>query len=80
MADPWSFVPDWTSFENQGGGIATADLDGDGQPELIVLRVDHPMPGPNRGFYRVGKALDATATVNGAWGDWIEIPRLGKLR
>lgn len=74
MAMPWNLVPDWTSFENQGGGVAAADLDGDGRPELIVLRVDHPTPGPNRGFYRVGKALDATGAVTGAWGGWSEIP------
>ncbi len=74
MANPWNFVPDWNSFENQGGGVAAIDLDGDGRSELIVLRVDHPNPGPNRGFYRVGKALDATGAVTGAWGDWIEIP------
>jgi hypothetical protein len=77
MANPWNFVPDWRSFENQGGGIAAADLDGDGRPELIVLRLDHRTPGPNRGFYRVGKALDDTGTVTGAWGSWIEIPGWG---
>jgi len=77
MANSWNFVPNWTSFENQGGGVAAADLDGDGRPELIVLRVDHLTPGTNRGFYRVGKALDATGPVTGEWGDWIEIPAWG---
>ena len=59
MALNFQQVPDWISFENQGGNIAVADLDSDGIPELIVLRVDHPTPGQNGGFYRVGRRLDA---------------------
>jgi hypothetical protein len=70
-------VPDWTSWENQGANVVVADLDQDGAPELIVLRVDHPVPGPNRGFYRVGKRLDAAGNINGTWGPWIEIPDWG---
>ncbi len=77
MANGWNLVPDWGSFENEGGGIAVADLDGDGKPELLVLRVDSPTPGPNRGFYRVGKALDANGQINGGWGPWSEIPAWG---
>jgi len=64
-------VPDWTSSENQGANIAVADLDKDGLPELIVLRVDHPTQGPNRGFYRVGRRLDAQGNITGGWGPWI---------
>ena len=62
MALTFLQVPDWTSFENQGANIAVADLDQDGLPELIVLRVDHPTPGPNRGFYRVGRGLTPRGT------------------
>jgi hypothetical protein len=68
-------VPDWTSSENQGANIAVADLDKDGLPELIVLRVDNPTPGPNRGFYRVGRRLDAQGNITGGWGPWIEVPQ-----
>jgi hypothetical protein len=68
-------VPDWTSSENQGANIAVADLDADGLPELIVLRVDHPTQGPNRGFYRVGRRLDALGNITGGWSPWIEIPQ-----
>ena len=57
-------VPDGTSWENQGANVAAADLDGDGSPELIVLRVDHPTPGPNRGFYRVGRRLQQSKYAN----------------
>ena len=54
----WTEVPDWFSFENQGAGMAVADLDGDGRPELIVFMIDNPA-GQNQGFYRVGRKLDA---------------------
>jgi len=73
MALNFQQVPEWTSFENQGANIAVADLDSDGIPELIVLRVDHPTPGQNGGFYRVGKRLDAQGNVAG-WGPWIQVP------
>ena len=52
MALKFAQVPDWMSFENAGANIAVADLDSDGVPELLVLRVDHPTAGMNAGFYR----------------------------
>ena len=70
-------IPDWTSSENDGANVAAADLDQDGTPELILLRIDHPTPGPNRGFYRVGKKLDANGIISGGWGPWIEVPDWG---
>src|SRR6478672_6413183 len=66
-------IPGWISLDNDGANIAAADLDEDGQPELLVLRVDRPGNAPNRGFYRVGKGLDA-ARNTATWGPWIEIP------
>lgn len=74
MALSFRPVPDWTSSENQGANIAVADLDKDGRPELIVLRVDHPITGSHREFYRVGRRLDAQGVTTGGWGPWIEIP------
>lgn len=70
---PWIAIPDWFSSENQYGGIAVADLDGDGNPELIVAMVDNP-PGQNRGLYRIGKKLDADGNVTGGWTPWIDVP------
>ena len=76
MALNFHQVPDWTSWENQGGNVAVFDLDKDGISELIVLRIDHPAPGPNAGFYRVGTKLAGDGTV-ASWGPWIQVPDWG---
>jgi hypothetical protein len=70
---PWTEVPDWFSFENQGAGAAVVDLDKDGRQDLIVFMIDNP-PGQNQGYYRIGKRLDADGNVTGGWGRWIAIP------
>jgi hypothetical protein len=68
----WAAVPDWFFWENQGAGIAVADLDGNGTPELVVLAVDNP-PGRNGGYYSVGWRLDGGRPADG-WGPWQPIP------
>ena len=70
---PWIPIPDWFSFENQHGSIAVADIDADGNPDLIVTMVDNP-PGQNRGLYRIGRKLDANGNVTGGWTPWIDVP------
>ena len=66
-------VPDWFSVENQAGGIAVADLNGDGTQDLIVFMIDNP-PGLNRGVYQVGRSLEANGNVTGGWSGWIDVP------
>ena len=78
MPNPLFPVPDWFSHENQGADIAIADLDGSGQPDLVVFMIDSPS-GENQGFYRIGRNLDAAGTVTGAWSNWIPIPNWGSF-
>jgi len=66
-------IPDWFSFENQGGNIAAGDLNGNGLPDIVVLMVDNA-PGQNRGVFRIGRDLDATGNPSGGWTGWIDIP------
>src|SRR6266540_4063554 len=66
-------IPDWLSIENQGGGVAVADVSGNGQRDLVVFMVDAPA-GQNRGLYRIGRNLGATGAVTGGWTPWIDVP------
>jgi hypothetical protein len=68
---PWLAIP-WFCWGNQGGGIALADLGGNGRPDVVVMTVDDG-PEQNRGIYRVGRDLSADGTVTG-WGDWHDMP------
>jgi hypothetical protein len=70
---PWIDIPDWFAWENQGAGIAVADLDHDGKQDLVVFMIDQGLT-QNQGYYRVGKMLDVNGNVNGGWGPWIPIP------
>jgi hypothetical protein len=70
---PWIDVPDWFPWENQGADVAAADLTGNSQPDLVVFMIDNP-PQQNRGLYRVGRDLDANGNVTGGWSPWIDVP------
>lgn len=71
---PWLAIPDWLSAANQGGGVAVADLSGNGTPDLVVLLVDNP-EGLNAGKYRIGRQLSADGNVPaGNWTAWFDVP------
>jgi hypothetical protein len=66
-------IPGWWGDENQGGGIALADLDGSGRPDLVVFHIDNPS-GANHGYFRVGRNLSTGGHVTGGWSDPIQVP------
>lgn len=65
-------VPGWFGAENQGGGVAVGDVDGNGRPDLIFHSVDNP-PGENRGYYRVGFNFFDLVTNNDIEPRWSEV-------
>ena len=76
MTDWWSDikpVPGWFGSEDQGAGIAIADINGDGWPDLIVFHIDNP-GGENHGYYRIGWNLDTNGNVKGGWSDIRPVP------
>jgi hypothetical protein len=66
-------VPGWFGNENQGGGIAIADISKNGMPDLVVMHIDNP-GGPNRGYYRIGWNVNGSGVVTGGWTSPIPIP------
>ena len=68
-------IPGWFGTENQGGGIAVADIRGNGRRDLVVFHIDHP-GGGNAGFYRIGWDLDLQGIVTGGWTAPHPRPRL----
>lgn len=73
MPNGYLQIPDWFSFENQGGNIAAADLTGTGKQDLLVITIDNP-GGKNRGIYRIGRALNGDGIPTGGWTPWIDVP------
>ncbi|HYF92236.1 MAG TPA: FG-GAP-like repeat-containing protein [Symbiobacteriaceae bacterium] len=66
-------IPGWWGKESQRGGIALADLNKNGRPDLIVFNIDNPQ-GENRGYYRIGWNLDQIGNVTGGWTQPLPIP------
>jgi hypothetical protein len=73
---PWVSVPDWWGWENQGGGVAVTELDGDGRPELIVFTIDNPA-GENAGKYTIGWGIEPSGHAVGGRGLWSTVPGWG---
>jgi thermitase len=70
---PVKAIPGWFGSENQGGGIAVADLNGNGSKDLIIYHIDNPND-ENHGYYRIGWNLNNSGDVTGGWSDVRTIP------
>jgi hypothetical protein len=70
---PIKSVPGWFGAEDQGAGIAIADISGNGRPDLVVFHVDNPS-GDNHGYYRIGWNLDGAGDVTGGWSPIFAVP------
>src|SRR5215211_1012967 len=57
----------------RGAAVAIADISGNGQPDLLVFRVDAVPNGQNAGYYRIGWDIDAAGQVTG-WSPWLAVP------
>ncbi len=59
-------IPGRFSASLQGLGIAVADLNRNGRPDLVVFYIVKNAKG-NQGYYRIGRDLDAAGNVTGGW-------------
>ena len=70
----WTTIPDWRPDPGHGVGADVGDLDGDGRPDLIVVRVADGESGL-RGRHTVGWGLDADGGAADGWGPWTDLAR-----
>lgn len=66
-------VPGWFGWENQGGGVALFDTNGNGKLDIIIFHIDNPR-ADNHGYYRVGFDLNIKGEVTGGWSTLKEVP------
>ncbi len=69
---PWLPVPGWFSWENQGAGIAVADM-GNGIRDLVIFHIDNAI-GHNQAFFKVAKQVDVNGNPAGGWDGWMGVP------
>jgi hypothetical protein len=60
-----------------GGGVALADVNGNGMPELILMNIDSPL-GANPFWYYIGWNIDINGSVT-AWSNKIIGPSLSNM-
>jgi hypothetical protein len=61
----WLDVPDWFSWENQGCGVALADISGEQKHDLVVFGIDNAAQ-QNQAFFRIAIDVDRNGVPAGA--------------
>ena len=61
--------------EAQGAGVAVADIDGNGRPDMLVMAYDNPS-GANKFRIKVGRDLDVNGKATG-WTGPFDTPGVG---
>jgi hypothetical protein len=65
-------IPGWFGATDQGAGVAFADVNGNGIPELIFFFLVNPSGG-NWGYYRIGWDTNTSGNPT-SWSDSIQVP------
>jgi hypothetical protein len=65
-------ISGWIGNTTAAADVAAADLDGDGNPELLFFHVNDPA-GENAGFYRVGIPQKRTSDLAVGLNGWVGI-------
>lgn len=66
-------VPNWFSWENQGGGVSVYDTNGNGKQDIVIFFIDNPT-GRNQAYYTIGRDLNSKGEVTGGWSDMYKVP------
>jgi len=62
-------IPGGIGWSTDGAGLDTADINGNGRPDLVFGWIDDASPGLNQGYYRVGWDLDANGNSSNWWAN-----------
>jgi hypothetical protein len=63
----------WFGAETQGADVALADINGNGQQDMVIAFVDNPGEA-NKGYYRIGWNINAAGLVSNKFTAAKEIP------
>jgi len=67
-------IPGRYNLSSGGGGIAMADINGNGIKDLISVHVDNSSNASRSGYFRIGWDIDAREGTIAEWTDPVEIP------